>query len=152
MSKPFNESPISFLIYAQKPNSVLARIQLNLFFSPYDPESFSCEGQDYGYYADVASGCEVTILTFVESDVDQSPSPDLPHLPAHPRQRGHRDQHRQVELLLRQRNHLRPAGSRLQLPRRRLPVRGVAQPLWLRRVRGGAGGLLRHSLWQRLKM
>ena len=33
-----------------------------LFFSPYDPESFSCEGQDYGYYADVASGCEVSFL------------------------------------------------------------------------------------------
>ena len=33
-----------------------------LFFSPYDPESFSCEGQDYGYYADVASGCEVSLL------------------------------------------------------------------------------------------
>jgi len=25
----------------------------------YDPNAFSCEGQDYGYYADVASGCEV---------------------------------------------------------------------------------------------
>ena len=29
--------------------------------NPYDPESFSCEGQAYGYYADVASGCEVGI-------------------------------------------------------------------------------------------
>ena len=28
-------------------------------FSPYNPESFSCEGQDYGYYADVESACEV---------------------------------------------------------------------------------------------
>ena len=27
--------------------------------SPYDPNAFSCEGQYYGYYADVASGCEV---------------------------------------------------------------------------------------------
>jgi len=27
--------------------------------SPYDPNAFSCEGQDYGYYADVASGCEI---------------------------------------------------------------------------------------------
>ena len=40
----------------------LAGIYPCLFFSPYDPESFSCEGQDYGYYADVASGCEVSIL------------------------------------------------------------------------------------------
>ena len=27
-------------------------IYLCLFFSLYNPESFSCEGQDYGYYAD----------------------------------------------------------------------------------------------------
>merc|ERR1712243_525890 len=26
---------------------------------PYDPNAFSCEGQDYGYYADVARGCEI---------------------------------------------------------------------------------------------
>ena len=129
MSKPFNESPISFLIYAQKPNSVLARIQLNLFFSPYDPESFSCEGQDYGYYADVASGCEVTISTFVESDFDQSPSPDLPHLPAHPRQRRAGDEHGQVQLLLRQRDGVRPAGFGLQPRGRCFPLRGVPESL-----------------------
>merc|ERR1712158_343426 len=68
----------------------------DILTNPYDPESFSCEGQDYGYYADVASGCEIFHIC--------------------------------------------------------LPIRGVAQPLWLRRVWGGAGGLLRHSLWQRLKM
>ena len=28
----------------------------------YNPEAFSCDGQDYGYYADVESGCEVTPL------------------------------------------------------------------------------------------
>merc|ERR1739849_66336 len=27
--------------------------------NPYDPESYSCEGQAYGYYADVNTGCEV---------------------------------------------------------------------------------------------
>ena len=43
----------------QKLNSVRVGIKLGLFFSPYNPESFSCEGQDYGYYADVESGCEV---------------------------------------------------------------------------------------------
>jgi len=26
---------------------------------PYNPDSFSCEGQDYGYYADVESACEI---------------------------------------------------------------------------------------------
>merc|ERR1712210_202943 len=31
----------------------------DILTNPYDPESFSCEGQDYGYYADVASGCEI---------------------------------------------------------------------------------------------
>merc|ERR1719397_1958713 len=31
----------------------------DILSNPYDPESFSCEGQDYGYYADVASGCEI---------------------------------------------------------------------------------------------
>jgi len=36
----------------------------DILSNPYDPESFSCEGQDYGYYADVASGCEVSILAF----------------------------------------------------------------------------------------
>ena len=28
----------------------------------YNPDSFSCEGQDYGYYADVESGCEVSFV------------------------------------------------------------------------------------------
>ena len=28
--------------------------------SPYNPDSFSCDDQAYGYYADVESGCEVT--------------------------------------------------------------------------------------------
>ena len=31
----------------------------DILSAPYDPNAFSCEGQDYGYYADVASGCEV---------------------------------------------------------------------------------------------
>ena len=31
----------------------------------YNPESFSCEGQDYGYFADVESGCEVIFSSFV---------------------------------------------------------------------------------------
>merc|ERR1712226_1173472 len=27
--------------------------------SPYNPDSFSCDDQAYGYYADVESGCEI---------------------------------------------------------------------------------------------
>jgi len=32
----------------------------DILSGPYDPAAFSCDGQDYGYYADVASGCEVS--------------------------------------------------------------------------------------------
>merc|ERR1712098_409323 len=32
--------------------------------SSYNPDSFSCDNQAYGYYADVESGCEVTCVIF----------------------------------------------------------------------------------------
>jgi len=38
--------------------------------SPYDPNAFSCEGQDYGYYADVASGCEIFHICLPIQDND----------------------------------------------------------------------------------
>jgi len=38
--------------------------------SPYDPAAFSCEGQDYGYYADVASGCEIFHICLPIQDND----------------------------------------------------------------------------------
>ena len=34
--------------------------QFWMLLRSYNPESFSCEGQDYGYFADVESGCEVS--------------------------------------------------------------------------------------------
>ena len=43
---------VCFLIWGKK-------IILDSHLRPYNPDSFSCEGQDYGYYADVESGCEV---------------------------------------------------------------------------------------------
>merc|ERR1712212_1256419 len=36
----------------------------------YNPESFSCEGQDYGYYADVESGCEIFHICLPIQDND----------------------------------------------------------------------------------
>merc|ERR1712106_813880 len=37
----------------------LAAGNVEILSRAYNPESFSCEGQAYGYYADVDSGCEV---------------------------------------------------------------------------------------------
>ena len=34
------------------------KYQFWILCRPYNPDSFSCEGQDYGYYADVESACE----------------------------------------------------------------------------------------------
>merc|ERR1712150_328758 len=42
----------------------------DILSNPYDPESFSCEGQDYGYYADVASGCEIFHICLPIQDND----------------------------------------------------------------------------------
>merc|ERR1712008_281484 len=42
----------------------------DILTNPYDPESFSCEGQDYGYYADVASGCEIFHICLPIQDND----------------------------------------------------------------------------------
>merc|ERR1711936_936371 len=36
----------------------------------YNPESFSCEGQDYGYFADVESGCEIFHICLPMQDND----------------------------------------------------------------------------------
>ena len=44
-------------------------------------------------------------------DKTSNPCPDLPHLPANPRQRRNRDKHCQVQLLLWKRDRLRPAGD-----------------------------------------
>ena len=38
---------------------VRRKYQFWILLRPYNPDSFSCEGQDYGYYADVESACEV---------------------------------------------------------------------------------------------
>merc|ERR1712158_7332 len=42
----------------------------DILSNPYDPEAFSCEGQDYGYYADVASGCEIFHICLPIQDND----------------------------------------------------------------------------------
>ena len=62
------------------------------------------------------------------ANVDGS-CPGVPHLPPHRGQRGpgHRDC--QVELLLRERDRVRPGEPHLQLARERLPLRGVPQPV-----------------------
>ena len=35
------------------------KYQFWILCRPYNPDSFNCDGQDYGYYADVESACEV---------------------------------------------------------------------------------------------
>merc|ERR1711874_465078 len=42
----------------------------DILSNPYDPESFSCEGQDYGYYADVESNCEIFHICLPIQDND----------------------------------------------------------------------------------
>merc|ERR1711881_189178 len=42
----------------------------DILSNPYNPESFSCEGQDYGYYADVESGCEIFHICLPIQDND----------------------------------------------------------------------------------
>jgi len=42
----------------------------DILSNPYDPTAFSCEGQDYGYYADVASGCEIFHICLPIQDND----------------------------------------------------------------------------------
>jgi len=42
----------------------------DILSNPYDPNAFSCEGQDYGYYADVASGCEIFHICLPIQDND----------------------------------------------------------------------------------
>ena len=43
---------------------ILCILLILLTISSYNPDSFSCDNQAYGYYADVESGCEVTCLIF----------------------------------------------------------------------------------------
>merc|ERR1711981_1259788 len=42
----------------------------DILSGPYDPDAFSCEGQDYCYYADVASGCEIFHICLPIQDND----------------------------------------------------------------------------------
>merc|ERR1719411_140165 len=42
----------------------------DILSNPYNPESFSCEGQDYGYYADVESDCEIFHICLPIQDND----------------------------------------------------------------------------------
>ena len=71
------------LVLSQEPDSGLAAGQEDILQYPYT-DTFSCQGQGYGYYADVDSGCQVgekggtagEIFTFCSG---------VPHLPANTR-------------------------------------------------------------------
>merc|ERR1712072_773365 len=54
---------------AQSGNGLAAGSE-DILSGPYDPDAFSCEGQDYGYYADVASGCEIFHICLPIQDND----------------------------------------------------------------------------------